>query len=168
MYFVFFSELTEGEIKNMLLSSKLEKVCRGKIGVKRFKSEVWGKFHVLFNPSEDRTVSNYVSCIECNELIKYFSSSTTSLKRHACDTERKITTFFGTTDQKKLKIADTDISKIRKAAVKLIAKDLRPFVAIEGDGKCRFRIFRFVFIRIDVLMISLLEFLLSIPISLPN
>lgn len=136
MGFIFSTELSEREIQNMLSSNELEKVCRDKFGVKRFKSEVWGKYHILINPSEDKIVSNYVSCINCNKLVKYFSSSTTSLQRHTCDTEIKITTFFHTTNtQNKCKISRSDMKKIREAAVKLIAKDLRPFIAIEGDGK---------------------------------
>lgn len=107
-------------------------------GSKRIKSDVWKKYHVLFDLSTKKIVTNYVICEKCDVLVKYNSitCSTTPMQRHnvSCGKSTPITAFLDNITGKKIKFSDSDIRAIRDASVKFIAKDLRPFLSIEGEG----------------------------------
>lgn len=135
-----FIDLSEAVIKQKLANGIVEK--RIKSGSNRVKSYVWERFRILFDISSKKLISNYVVCIRCDSLLNYNSASctTTNLIRHSknCGKTPKITAYLDRDDIKKINFKDVDVEAIREAAVKFIAKDLRPFRAIEGEGSYSF------------------------------
>lgn len=135
-----FIDLSEAEIKQKLANGTVEK--RAKPSSSRVKSDVWDKFRILFDLSTKKLISNYVICIRCDSLLNYNSASctTTSMIRHSrnCDKIPKITAYLDRDNVKKINFKDVDVQAVREAAVKFIAKDLRPFNAIEGEGSYSF------------------------------
>lgn len=128
-------DLSEDEIRRKLAVGGIERRKRQELGKKRIKSTVWEKLFILFDLSSNKIVSNYVLCGDCNNLLKYnaVSCSTTSLQRHICQTP--ITAYYKSKNLDKIKIATADVKSVREAVVKLISKDLRPIVSIEGEGR---------------------------------
>lgn len=138
--FVFFSiDLSETDIKEKLANGFIEKKMKWEFASKRIKSDVWKKYRVLFDLSTKKVIANYVICEKCNVLIKYNSvtCSTTTMQRHTanCGKSTPITAYLNNITRNKIKFSDSDIKIVRDAAVKFIAKDLRPFAAIEGEGR---------------------------------
>lgn len=107
-------------------------------GSKRIKSDVWHKYRVLFDLATKKVIAKYVICERCNVLIKYnpVTCSTTNMQRHTanCGKSTPITPYLNNITSNKIKFSNSDIKTVRDAAVKFIAKDLRPFVAVEGEG----------------------------------
>lgn len=91
------------------------------------RSGIWDTIYEVFDG--DRKVENAYFCIHCRIPIynNYKAGNTTGLLRHICfQTE--------VNGAKKILIAPKAKIELREAAANFVAKDLRPYSAIEGDG----------------------------------
>lgn len=95
------------------------------------KSEAWEIFNEIIDKSNLKVVSNFVMCSQCCRFQEYNGETTSNLIRHKCvERQRTLDSFIN----KKTKIIQEDLNKVKGACVKFIAKDLRPYNAMEGDG----------------------------------
>lgn len=81
-----------------------------------------------------KQVPNVNWCTSCKEVVfnPAYDGGTNYLRRHKCHKSRQISSYMP--PKRKMKFSKTDEQSIRKACVDLIAKDIRPFKAIEGVG----------------------------------
>lgn len=87
------------------------------------KAPCWEILHEIYD-SDRKVIPNFYFCIKCKEVIHnaYKNGNTNKLNRHTC--QKKIGRHFTQKDKEKLKFA----------AAKFIADDLRPYNAVEGKG----------------------------------
>lgn len=114
------------------LKSK-EFTTRKRVG-SMYSSSNWSLFHEIVT-NEELVVSNFVYCTNCN-LIKTYSSinGTNNLTRHMKSCKKENNTIKNHFSKKNLKIVQRDKDQVLQASKRFCYKDLRPFVAIEGDG----------------------------------
>lgn len=97
-------------------------------------SGVWVDFRRMMVSEENCLIENYVWCLHCKHPIAYLGSTTTRLKDH----QRKCPArpFDEANDKSKATITFklAELEQIKDAAAKFIVKDIRPFLAIEGEG----------------------------------
>lgn len=97
----------------------------------RITSSVWERFHVILDRTTNNVISGFVKCIECGHFVEYNGSTTSNLKNHKCN-RKKIEQNHLTRIVRKFH--QSDIEAVRNASVKFVVEDLRPFLAIEGEG----------------------------------
>lgn len=121
----------------VVIQSKIDNAL--KLGHKRPKSSVWESFGQLYDQTTNRMIDNYTICLKCKALTIASGSCTTVMLRHECQKEETMCVGIEKylnlqTSKKSTKFSSNEKSKIKMACVNFVAKDLRPFYAIEGDG----------------------------------
>lgn len=94
---------------------------------KKSTSEIWRYIHEVY--SENQRVVDAYYCIDCQTVIYNANSdgNTNKFRRHTCMKK--------TADNKiKILIRKETKNELKEAAAKFIVKDIRPFLAIEGEG----------------------------------
>lgn len=97
-------------------------------------SDVWKTFDLILLKDSGKHVPNINWCTKCKEVIfnPAFDGGTNYLRRHKCHKSNQITSYMP--PKKKIKFVESDEKIMRNACVNFIAKDIRPFYAIEGHG----------------------------------
>lgn len=82
----------------------------------------------------NRLIPNVNWCTECKEVVFNLAhdGGTIYLRRHKCHKSQQITSYMQ--PKKKPKLSETDENLLRNACVDFVAKDIRPFKAIQGSG----------------------------------
>lgn len=101
---------------------------------KRFKSAIWTVCHEIYDELGEK-VQNVVYCTKCEKVFKYSRThGTTTILNHGClsvpNDQTKIDAFATTTKP----IAASDKFKVKESAMSFVAKDIRPFEALNGNG----------------------------------
>lgn len=142
------SEMSYNALKELCNSNKVEQKRRSEISTstkrsKRITSDVWDSFVMLVNRDTNNIINGWVQCVKCNRYTPYNGSTTTRLKSHRCDKpQRNLMSFYVSSpsspssalSKNRIQFSKYDKEMIREAAVKFVAKDIRPFYAIEGEG----------------------------------
>lgn len=134
-------------LKELCNSNKVEQKRRNEIAksitkrTKRISSDVWNTFVMLVNVDTNDIINGWVQCVKCNRYIPYNGSTTTRLRSHRCDKPQRnlISSYVSSPSspsslKNRIQFSKYDKDIIREAAVKFVAKDIRPFYAIEGEG----------------------------------
>lgn len=87
-------------------------------------SKVWSLFEEIYE--NDTKLSNFVRCKECECIIFKPTSNTNKMNRHRCQT--------GENPNKRISFDPSVQLFMKEAASQFIAKDLRPFSAVECEG----------------------------------
>ena len=107
-------------------------------GSNKKKAACWSKFQEIYDGKTKEKVP-FVVCTTCEDILSYKSANGTSgLTRHiesgckpiATTTQTKITKHLFNPIAPKKETRE----KIKKALIKFVALDFRPFFAIEGEG----------------------------------
>lgn len=103
-------------------------------GNKKRMSNVWEIFHLIFIKESGRQVPSVNWCTSCREVVFNLAhdGGTNYLRRHKCHKSHQITSYMP--PKKKQKLNETYDNLLRNACVDFVAKDIRPFKAIEGSG----------------------------------
>lgn len=101
---------------------------------KGFKSAIWTVCHEIYDELGEK-VQNVVYCTKCEKVFKYSRThGTTTILNHGClsvpNDQTKIDAFATTTKP----IAASDKFKVKESAMSFVAKDIRPFEALNGNG----------------------------------
>lgn len=116
-----------------LVKNKSDKVeFRKKSG----KSDIWKYFSAIYYCNEE--MKDSIACNNCKKVFKYLSKSGTShLTRHyqqCTKTRKEESSQQKVTSMLKRKLSAEDKVALNKAAIRFIAKDLRPINIFEGQG----------------------------------
>lgn len=96
----------------------------------KLKSEVWKTFHLIYDTIEEKRVDCLYLCIDCNKVVynRAQDGNTNAFHRHVCKT----------TTSEKIKptvlVSSRQKENLKRAAAQYIAKDLRPYHAMDCDG----------------------------------
>lgn len=92
------------------------------------KSIVWTVFDQILD-ADNVPVNNFFHCNKCKEIRFANESATTQLLRHPCVAES-----IPSKTSDNIRISQSDIDELKKAAAKFVCLDLRPFNAVECPG----------------------------------
>lgn len=108
----------------------------------KYKSEItWAIWRQIFNETEEQ-IKDFYYCIICEAIFNInISNSGRCLKSHAEDCKpgrAQIDSHFVVQyESKKKKISKEDKAEFKEAAIRFIVTDMRPILAIKGNGlKC--------------------------------
>lgn len=101
----------------------------------KLRSEVWTKFHEIFFMDTSQKIDHFYYCVECADIIDnlYLDGNTNRFKRHVC-IDNNNNNDGNVNNNSKLVISKLDKDKLKTASVKFVAKDLRPYFALECEG----------------------------------
>lgn len=98
---------------------------------KKSSSEVWDKFHEIHKADTNEKINFFYYCINCDAIV-YNSTTdgnTNALLRHVC---------FNKSDKgtraPRVLVSKADKEKLKLSSAKYVAKDIRPYAAIEDEG----------------------------------
>lgn len=137
---------TRQTIDLLIASSKVEFIERKTViknGIERsVQSSIWNTFRQIVDKATKSDVSTWFICTQCNEPVQNkHSGSTTTFHRHnnkcraiGSEQQRKVSDFFAAERRKPTIISEKHKEMIRESAVRFVCEDLRPYIAIEGNG----------------------------------
>lgn len=91
-------------------------------------SIVWTVFDQIFD-DDNAPVYNFFYCNTCKKIRFANENATTQLLRHPCVAE-----LLPSKTSDNMRISQSDIDGLKKAAAKFVCSDLRPFYAVECPG----------------------------------
>lgn len=137
---IFHIEIRIIELKSDLMANKLKHQQR----TKKCHSQVWTKFHEIRTTDTNEKIETFFLCTTCNDVIynPCIDGYTKRLLRHNCASENGIVCSSGSSSSSsevsntkaKIPINQNDKKRLKIASAKFVAKDLRPFYAIECEG----------------------------------
>lgn len=99
------------------------------------RSAAWLDFRRMLIRDPNVLIENLVWCIHCKEMVPYLGTTTTRLLEHSRKCKDRPLYVTGDGDgEAKITFKLNELKQLRDAAAKFVVKDLRPFVAVEGDG----------------------------------
>lgn len=99
---------------------------------KKSSSDVWNKFHEIRTYGTNELVKYFFFCVKCERVVynPSIDGNINYLRRHSCTSNNNTKT----AKQPKLVIPESEKEKLRFSGAKFVARDLRPYSAIEGAG----------------------------------
>lgn len=100
---------------------------------------MWEHFGLVFCEETKTVIPGFIVCRDCSKVYRYSPRSGTSnvlshLRSHKTHQQPLTMDNFVIMDSESLNISNEDKTKLLRAAVQFVTKDLRPFVAIECEG----------------------------------
>lgn len=124
-------------IQNGLIS---ETLAHRKISSQR-RSGVWVKFHEVYKVETNEPVPFHFICTNCETLVisAYVDGNTTVFNRHSCDTidhlkDNKSNIKDNSKNNKSKEFSVEEKNSLKMACADFVSKDLRPYLAVEGEG----------------------------------
>lgn len=96
------------------------------------RSDIWLKFQLIFS-TDGEEVDHFYFCTDCEHVLENISTdgNINKLKRHICQDDD-----VNADPNKKRKLlgSKSDKKNLKKGAINFVAKDFRPYSAIECEG----------------------------------
>lgn len=95
---------------------------------KKNRSTAWARFDEIYDGKIK--ISHFLYCKLCRSIVHKPSSNTNSMLRHMCNNLVEGSKI----GKEQIIIAKKDTTRLKEAAAKFVAKDLRPFYAVQCEG----------------------------------
>lgn len=98
------------------------------------RSPVWNFFNEIFE--NENKIAQFVFCIKCKSVLFRPNNNTNIMLRHMqiCSTDANNNNVLPKQPTTKSIVSQEDKERLKLAAAKFVIKDIRPYIAVQGNG----------------------------------
>lgn len=136
MIFTELKKYTIEEIKYEIETDNIDFITQQETvdGSQSITSGVWLECRRMLVREPNVLIDNYVWCMHCKNSLPYYNNTTTKIWEHLRKCQHKPFEESNANAPSTIKFKMNELQDLRNAAARFVVKDVRPFIAIEGEG----------------------------------